>query len=112
MTQPEDDRPEDRGEKLPERITRAADEVLLLSINQGYYLCLGVDYLDDLLFGITGYPVPVRCMTFRDNFELRAFLGEGVSVAKMWMIHPGIVDRLRQADQLLEIAFETGQSIE
>jgi hypothetical protein len=78
-------------------------QITLLAINQTYWLYEGEDFLDEMLFGAGGYPVPVRCLVFRDAFELNLFIGEGRMLTKMWGINPDIVDRLRRDDHLVEM---------
>jgi hypothetical protein len=75
----------------------------LLSIGQGYWLYEGVELLDDLLFGTGIYPFQVRCVRFKDHFEMVSFFGEGFSVGRMWMINPDVVERLRRENLLVEI---------
>jgi hypothetical protein len=75
----------------------------LLAVNQGYWLYRGVDLLNDVLFGQGAYPFKVRCYVFTSIFELNKFVGGSISVASLWRITPGIIDRLRDEKLLIEI---------
>ena len=78
-------------------------QITLLAINQTYWLYEGEDFLDEMLLGAGGFSVPVRCVMFRDAFELNLFIGSGRPLTKMWGINPDIVERLRRDDQLFEV---------
>lgn len=93
-TKDERDEPDDGEDPIP---------MTLLSIGQGYWLYEGVELLDDMLFGTGAYPFQVRCVRFQDHFQMIRFFGEGFSVARMWMINPDVVERLRREKLLVEI---------
>ncbi|MES2846797.1 MAG: hypothetical protein V4747_17400 [Pseudomonadota bacterium] len=80
-------------------------QILLLAINESYWLCEGVDYIDHILWR-GGFPVPVRCLRFRDKFEMTRYLGPERNVGTMWAINPDIIARLRRDDHLSEIGYE------
>ncbi len=76
--------------------------MVLLRINQTYWLSEGEEYLNYMLMGGGYFPTPVICYTFPDNFALHAYIGER-SVTDFWGINPEIVERLRRDEHLLEI---------
>lgn len=75
----------------------------LLAINGGYWLYEGEDLLNDMLFGRGAYPFRVRCVLFKDAFELRGILGEQFQVGTLWRINPDVVERLRRDNLLVEV---------
>lgn len=75
----------------------------LLAINGGYWLYEGEDLLNDVLFGRGAYPFRVRCVLFKDAFELRRVLGETFQVGTLWRINPDVVERLRREGLLDEV---------
>ncbi len=77
--------------------------VTLVSTNQAYWLYEGVAYLDAMLTGEGDLPMPVRCLVFKDWQSMQRHLGEEISITRFWGINPGVVARLRDADQLEEI---------
>jgi hypothetical protein len=76
----------------------------LLAVGGGYWLYEGEDFLNDMLFGRGAYPFRIRCMMFRDAFELRAVFGETFSVATLWRINPDVIERLRRENLLIEVS--------
>jgi len=78
------------------------ERVILIAIEDRYWLFEGDEFLDAMLLGTGFFPKPVRCLRFRDSFELRIFLGPDRPMNTFWMINPDIVERLRRDDHLLE----------
>lgn len=75
----------------------------LVAINEGFWLYEGDYLLNDLLFGRGAYPFKVRCVIFKDSFEMNQFFGEPVPIASFWRINPDVVDRLRLENLLVEV---------
>lgn len=78
------------------------ERLVLLRINEMYRLHEGYGYLDAMLLGQGGYPVPVICINFRDPFELNSFL-ERCPGERFVGINPAIADRLRHNDELIDV---------
>lgn len=75
----------------------------LLAMNGNYWLYEGVELLNDLLFGTSAEPFRVRCVYFRDTFELSRIFGSEFGVASLWRINPDIVERVRREELLVEV---------
>lgn len=76
----------------------------LLVLSGSYWLYEGEALLDDLLYGTGKYPFPVRCVHFKDAFELKRFFGEEFQVSTLWRINPDIIERLRRESLLVEVS--------
>ncbi|MCB2105306.1 MAG: hypothetical protein KDE06_10010 [Rhodobacteraceae bacterium] len=76
--------------------------MVLLKINETYWLYEGEEYLSPMLKGGGYFPTPVICYRFEDHIGLRAFVGAGRPMTDFWGINPDIVDRLRRDEHLLE----------
>lgn len=79
-----------------------AQRMVLLRVNEGYWLSEGKEFLNQMLMGTGPFPTPVLCYTFQDAFELRAYLGPDRVVTDFWGINPDIVERLRRDGHLDE----------
>jgi hypothetical protein len=77
-----------------------APEVIIITVNDGYWLANGVVHLDAILMGGKPYPTPIRCVAFRDIFHLRSYIPDGTE--GLWAIHPEIVARLRREGELVD----------
>ncbi|QYK42388.1 MAG: hypothetical protein KF887_04490 [Paracoccaceae bacterium] len=75
----------------------------LLAVHGNYWLYEGVELLNDLLFGTGEAPFPVRCVYFRDAFELKRFFGTEFVVSSLWRINPDIIERVRRENLLIEV---------
>lgn len=75
----------------------------LLVVNGGYWLYEGVDLLNDLLFGTGRAPFQVRCVYFKDAFELKRFFGPDFVVTSLWRINPDVIERVRRENLLVEV---------
>ena len=82
-------------------------QMVLLAINQTYWLAEGAEFLTPMLHGTGFFPKPVKCVIFRDSFELRQYIGPGRNLTEFWGINPDIVERLRRDDHLNEIFAHT-----
>ncbi len=77
--------------------------IIIIGIDRkAYYLYKGETHLDQLLLSDGEFPRPVLCVHFKQALDLKTVIGEDVSVARMWSIHPEIVDRLRVDEDLIE----------
>lgn len=81
-----------------------APRMLLLAINESYWLCEGKEFLNPMLLGRGYFPRPVHCIRCADIFELRRYIGPNRMVTDFWGINPDIVARLRRDNDLLEYA--------
>ena len=81
----------------------ATPRMVLLRINEMYRLHEGYEFLNAMLLGEGDYPRPVICMTFRDAFELNRFLSRH-GASRFVGINPLIIERLRQNDELIDVA--------
>lgn len=75
----------------------------LLAIGQSYWLYEGADLLNDMLFGRGTYPFKVRCLIFRDSFQVNRHFGQNIAIQTFWRINPDVIDRLRKDGLLTEI---------
>jgi hypothetical protein len=78
------------------------DEVIFITVNDGFWVANGVKHLDAILMGGAPYPTPIRCIAFRDMRHLTSYIEAGTE--GLWAVHPKIVERLRAGG---EIADET-----
>jgi len=91
-----DDSPNFPPEETPDRL-------ILIAIEERYWLFEGEEFLGAMLRGSGFFPKPVQCLRFKDSFEMRIFLGPERPMNKFWLINPDIIERLRRNDHLLEI---------
>lgn len=83
--------------------TDGSPRMVLLAIDQTYWLAEGEEFLTPMLHGSGFFPKPVTCVIFPDLFELRAYIGPGRSVVDFWGINADIVERLRRDGHLTEV---------
>ena len=86
----------------PDREPREPDIILIGIDRQAYYLYKGEAHLDQLLLADGEFPRPVLCVHFKRALDVKMVIGQGVSVAQMWGIHPEIISRLRDDEDLIE----------
>ena len=82
------------------------DEIVLLGLEQSWWLYQGDDYLSPLISGQGSFPTPIRCLVFEDILQLRRYVGSAVSLIEFWGINPDVITRLRADGHLLEVAAE------
>ncbi|MEM1383688.1 MAG: hypothetical protein AAF713_16745 [Pseudomonadota bacterium] len=78
------------------------DRIVLVSVQDAYWLLEGEQHLKAMLSGLSPFPVPVRCITFETAFDLNLFLPDDTPVSGLWGINPLIIERLRRDEVLLE----------
>jgi len=77
--------------------------IILLGIERrSYYVYKGDEYLNQLLLADGEFPKPVLCVNFDTVFDAKRVIGEHFSLAAYWVIHPEIVNRLRDDKYLIE----------
>ncbi len=77
--------------------------IVLIGIGKTqFFLYRGDEYINQLLLKDGDFPTPVRCLNYNSIIDVRLGLGEVVNVSQYWGIHPDIVARLRDADDLIE----------
>ncbi|WP_343079620.1 hypothetical protein [Ostreiculturibacter nitratireducens] len=77
--------------------------IIIISIDRkSYFLYKGEDHLNQLLLADGDFPKPVLCVHFRSSLDVKLVLGEGVNVSRFWGIHPQIIERLRELEELIE----------
>ncbi len=76
--------------------------MVLLRINESYWLSEGAEYLNPMLMGGGYFPTPILCINFEDSFALRIYLGPDQVVTDFWGVNPDIVERLRRDGHLTE----------
>lgn len=86
---------------MTDELPATEPRMVLLRINETYWLSEGEEYLNYMLMGGGFFPTPVICYSFPDYFALRAFIGDR-SMTDFWGINPDIVERLRRDAHLLE----------
>ncbi|EAQ03156.1 hypothetical protein OB2597_13468 [Pseudooceanicola batsensis HTCC2597] len=78
-------------------------EIILIGVGEeNYFLYRGEEYLSQLLLADGTYPTPVCCLRFANVLDVKLMLGESVSVANNWAVHPEVVARLRKDEKLIE----------
>lgn len=77
--------------------------MLILAINETYWLAEGSQWLTPMLDGSGPFPKPVLCVRFSSSVELRAFMGEDCNLLDFWSINPDIIERLRRDDHLKDV---------
>jgi len=77
--------------------------IAIISLHERYWLVVGEEHLDDLLYARPGYPTPVACLTYPDADALNADMPEGTTLMDLWKIHPGVIERLRSDDEIVDL---------
>ena len=77
--------------------------ILLAEANETYWVLRGEEFLDPMLANDGYFPKPVRVRKFADGFEYSMFRQTFRPGESLWAVHPGIVDRLRRNEQLIEV---------
>lgn len=81
-------------------------EIVLIGIEgTQYFLYKGEDHINQLLLADGEFPCPVHCLNFSSMIDVRIELGQAVNVSQFWGIHPEIVARLRDMNDLVETDF-------
>lgn len=78
------------------------ERMVILRINQTYWLAEGKEFLNPMLMGNGHFPKPIVCINFDDSFALRTYLGPERNVTDCWGINPDIIERLRRDGHLAE----------
>lgn len=86
----------------PDRPPREPDIILIGIDRKSYYLYKGEVHLDQLLLADGEFPRPVLCVHFKRGLDAKLVIGQAVSITQMWGIHPEIVSRLRNDEDLIE----------
>ena len=76
--------------------------ILLVACSESYWLLEGEDYLSAMLSDEEYYPKPVRMINYQSSYELQIDLPDGIFTGNLWGIHPGIIERLRRLEDILE----------
>lgn len=76
------------------------DAILLVEVNQSFWLLDGEAHLDALVSNMAAYPKPVRCLRLQTVAELNDLLPDGVGMSALWAVHPAVAGRLKQNDEL------------
>jgi len=90
---------EDTGET---GIEDAEDSIILFADGETHWLIVGEKFLSAMLAAEGYYPTPVKSYTYESKFDLMRDLEEDVILNSLWAIHPGIIDRLRREDLIIE----------
>ncbi len=77
--------------------------MLILAVNESYWLAEGDEYLTPMLDGSGFFPTPILCVRFSSSTELTAFIGPNRSLLDFWGLNPDVVERLRRDNHLKEI---------
>lgn len=78
-------------------------EILLVSVNDRFWLVKGMKHLDPMLAGSDDFPKPVGCVVFRTHARMRGFLPEGLDLGACWQINSWVILRLKEQEQLVEL---------
>ena len=77
-------------------------EIILVAVGEkNFFLYKGEEHLKQLLFADGEHPM-VCCLKFKNALDVKLVLGESVSVAHYWAVHPEVVARLRDDKKLIE----------
>lgn len=76
--------------------------IVLVCCDESYWLLEGDEHLSAMLAGEENYPKPVKMITYASSYDLQIGLPEGISIGKLWSIHPGIIGRLRREKDIIE----------
>lgn len=76
-------------------------EVVIISLQDRYWLANGIDHLDAILAGERTYPTPVMCVAFRDQKHLASYIEGGTD--GLWILRIEIVERLRREGELRDV---------
>jgi hypothetical protein len=74
--------------------------ILLGEVDQSYWLLDGEAHLNAMMSNQDPYPRPVRCLRLQSVAELNDLMPDGVGVSALWAIHPAVIERLKQNDEL------------
>ncbi|MCD2184681.1 hypothetical protein [Rhizobium sp. GN54] len=77
--------------------------ILLVEVEQSFWLLDGDAHLSAMLSNEKPYPKPVRCLGLPSMSALGELLPEGVTPGELWAVHPDIVARLKQNDELVAV---------
>lgn len=86
---------------LPDR--GSTDRIVLVEVNGSYWMLYGEQHISAMLSNMAPYPKPVNFIRFETEFDARLYLPDGTSLMDLWGINPAIVDRMREAQELVEI---------
>ncbi|RMF38408.1 MAG: hypothetical protein D6754_07575 [Alphaproteobacteria bacterium] len=75
-------------------------EIIIIHVEENYWLANGTAHLDAVLVGTDPYPTPILCVEFRDVSHVESYIPAGIE--GLWAVHPDIVGRLRRAGELIE----------
>lgn len=78
-------------------------EIVLISLNERFWLLKGDAHLKVLLSGQGEFPTPVGCLVFENHAKFAKFAPEGADLGDLWMINPLIVGRLRENKQIVDL---------
>lgn len=78
-------------------------EILLVSLNERFWLLKGEKHINALLSGSDNFPKPVGCLVFKDYSRLKTIIPGGLDFGSLWLINPNIVTRLKEEKQLVEL---------
>ncbi len=92
MQYPEIDHEDDRDEGI-----------VLVEVNQSFWLLDGEVYLNAMISNLGTYPKPVRCLRLQTVAELNDLLPDGAGVNALWAVHPSVIERLKQNDELVVV---------
>lgn len=76
------------------------DAILLVTVDERYWLAMGESYMQAMLTGEGPYPKPILCVAFRSMAHMTDHVPSGVD--GLWAIHPDIVGRLRRAGEIAD----------
>ncbi|TZG32227.1 MULTISPECIES: hypothetical protein [Agrobacterium] len=77
--------------------------ILLVEVEQSFMLLDGEAHLSAMMSNEKPYPKPVRCLSLSSMAALEDLLPEGISPGALWSIHPAIVARLKENDELVAV---------
>ncbi|MEM7059655.1 MAG: hypothetical protein AAF557_18880 [Pseudomonadota bacterium] len=86
---------------FPERGSR--DSIVLVEVNGSFWMLHGEEHLNAMLTNMNPYPKPVHFIRFETEFDARLYLPDGTSLMDLWGINPAIIERMRNAKELVEI---------
>ena len=78
-------------------------EIVIISMNQRFWLWRGDAYLQRMLRGESDVPWPVGCVVIDDARKLNRVVPEDVDLGDLWMINAMAMANMRSDERVVDI---------